>query len=89
MRLASEYPIRVICEVLDYPRSSFYYEGAPIDTEEQRLKQAVSKLAEAWPTYGYRRITAQLQREGLPANSKGVRRIMHELGLAAGTSGWD
>lgn len=47
------------------------------------MKQAVSRLAEQWPTYGYRRITAQLQREGLPANSKRVRRIMHELGLAS------
>ena len=83
MRLAAEYPISVICEVLDYPRSSFYYEGAPVAAEEQTLKAAVSKLAEQWPTYGYRRITAQLQREGLPANSKRVRRIMHELGLAA------
>lgn len=86
MSLATEYPIRVICEVLDYPRSSFYYGSArvaPVAAEEQTLKAAVSKLAEQWPTYGYRRITAQLQREGLGANSKRVRRIMHELGLAS------
>jgi putative transposase len=81
--LAPNYPICVVCSVLDYPRSSFYYESAPIDKEEQRLKQEVSKLAEQWPTYGYRRITAQLQREGFSANSKRVRRIMHELGLAS------
>lgn len=83
MRLASEYPVSVICDVLDYPRSSFYYEGTPVGTEEHSLKAAVSRLAEQWPTYGYRRITAQLEREGLEVNSKRVRRIMHELGLAA------
>jgi transposase InsO family protein len=83
MNLAAEYPISAICQVLDYPRSSFYYEPTPEGTEEQTLKAAVSQLAERWPTYGYRRITAQLQREGLPANSKRVRRIMHELGLAS------
>jgi transposase InsO family protein len=68
--------------VLDYPRSSFYYK-APLDPTEQSIKQAVQRLAETWPTYGYRRITAMLEREDLPASSKQVRRIMGQLGLAA------
>jgi len=41
------------------------------------------RLAEAWPTYGYRRITAMLEREGAVVNSKRVRRLLAELGLAA------
>lgn len=56
--------------------------GAPADDEE-RLRQAVARLAEAWPTYGYRRITAMLEREGELVNSKRVRRLLAELGLAA------
>jgi putative transposase len=35
----------------------------------------------AWPTYGYRRITAQLKREGWLVNSKRVRRLTGELGF--------
>lgn len=87
MSLAAQYPINVVCEVLDYPRSSFYYIEAPADPEEeglrQELRQALNRLAERWPTYGYRRMTAQLKREGLQANSKRVRRLMNEMGLAA------
>src|SRR5579875_1829743 len=38
-------------------------------------------LAGEWPTYGYRRLTAQLAREGYLVNSKRVRRLMAEPGL--------
>jgi transposase InsO family protein len=41
------------------------------------------RLAGEWPTYGYRRLSAQLRREGVVANSKRVRRLMAELGLVA------
>lgn len=83
MSLAADYPISLVCAVLDYPRSSFYYETGAVAADEEQLRQAINKLAEQWPTYGYRRITAQLKREGLAANSKRVRRLMSELGLAA------
>jgi transposase InsO family protein len=83
MSLAQHYPISLVCEVLDYPRSSFYYMEAPADAEEKALREALLRLAEQWPTYGYRRMTAQLGREGVLANSKRVRRLMGELGLAA------
>jgi hypothetical protein len=38
-------------------------------------------LAAEWPTFGYRRLTALLQRLGWPVNSKRVRRWMEELNL--------
>jgi transposase InsO family protein len=47
------------------------------------VREAVQRVAGQWPTYGYRRITAQLRREGLVANSKCVRRLMGEMGLSA------
>jgi putative transposase len=83
VKLAADYPISLVCEVLDYPRSSFYYMEAPAEAEDARLREALARLAEQWPTYGYRRLTAQLKREGVAANSKRVRRLMAELGLAA------
>jgi len=77
--LAQDYPVSVICDVLACPRSSYYYRAAGDD--ETALREAVTALAAAWPTYGYRRLTALLRREGWAVNHKHVRRVMGDLGL--------
>lgn len=79
MELSKIYPITLICNVLDYPRSSFYYE--PVERDERDLKAAIVQVAGEWPTYGYRRITAQLRRQGIVVNSKRIRRLMKVLGV--------
>jgi len=79
MTLAVEYPISLLCQALDLARSSYYYH-APSEGDPT-LTEALLRLAEQWPTYGYRRLTAQLQREGWEVNSKRVRRLMHALGV--------
>src|ERR671918_1879863 len=61
------------------PAQRYYYRGHGRDG--QVLKEALKQVAGTWPTYGYRRLTAQLQREGWPVNEKRVRRLMGELGL--------
>lgn len=45
------------------------------------LRAALPQLAGAWPTYGYRRLTALLRRQGHEVNAKRVRRLMVELGI--------
>jgi len=77
--LREHYPIQKLCEVLGLPRSSAYYEPRP--DEDRPLVNALIEVAGQWPTYGYRRLTKQLQREGHAVNSKRVRRLMHELGI--------
>jgi putative transposase len=77
--LSQRYPVRRVCQVLGYARSQYYYQSRPRD--EGALKAAIERLAGAWPTYGYRRITALLQREHIPANRKHVARLMREMGL--------
>lgn len=77
--LATEYPIVVLCQALDLARSSYYYRVQ--EEGESALSEALLHLAETWPTYGYRRLTAQLRREGWEVNSKRVRRLMRVLGL--------
>ena len=79
MKLATEYPVSLVCQTLGYPRSSYYYQTRGRD--DQVLKKVLEQVAGTWPTYGYRRLTAQLQREGWPVNEKRVRRIMREMGL--------
>jgi putative transposase len=79
LSLREHYPIQKLCEVLGVPRSSAYYEPRP--GEDRPLRDALIKVAGEWPTYGYRRLTKQLQREGQIVNAKCVRRLMHELGI--------
>ncbi|MBC7076792.1 MAG: IS3 family transposase [Synergistales bacterium] len=79
MILAAEYPISLLCQALDLARSSYYYHTP--SAEDPVLREALLRLAEVWPTYGYRRLTAQLRREGWEVNGKRVRRLMRALGL--------
>lgn len=80
MQLRSAYPIAVICEVLDYPRSQVYYQ-AQAEVDESDLKAVIGVLAGRYPRYGYRRITEQLKREGYAVNHKRVLRLMREMGI--------
>jgi putative transposase len=45
------------------------------------LRRALRRLSARWPTYGYRRLTVMLRREGWSVNGKRVRRLMAEMGL--------
>ena len=80
MALAENYPARLVCRATGWPRSSLYLRADP-PADEGRLRQAVARLAGEWPTYGYRRLTALLRREGWRVNGKRVRRVMAELGI--------
>jgi len=80
--LATDYPVSVLCEVVGLPRSSYYY-GA-VEREESSLKAAMEGAAARFPTYGSRRLTAQVKREApdlVPLGRKRVRRVMREMGL--------
>jgi putative transposase len=80
--LSQYHPVRQVCRVLGCARSRYYYQPRPRD--EATLKAAIARLAGAWPTYGYRRITALSRREGLHVNHKHVARLLGEMGL----QGW-
>jgi transposase InsO family protein len=67
--------------VLGVATSSHYYR--PAERDESELRAAISQLCAQWPTYGYRRIAAELQRAGWTVNHKRVARLMAEMGLPA------
>jgi transposase InsO family protein len=77
--LREEYPVRVVCEVMNCSRSSYYYR--PQVQDETELKQAIAEVVAEWPRYGYRRVTKQLQRQGWPVNHKRIHRLMAEMKL--------
>jgi transposase InsO family protein len=65
---------------MNFPRSSFYYppkDKTPSQQEHQKaLEGRIEALCLEFPRYGYRRVTAQLHREGLLINHKKVLKIM-------------
>jgi transposase InsO family protein len=79
--LSIDYPIDRLCALLDCPRRSYYYQAVP--TIDEPLRTAIEQIVIRWPYYGYRRVTAQLRREGWTVNSKVVRRLLHEFGVHA------
>jgi len=61
-------------------RLTYYYKskGKPSDAD---LVGKIEKIALEYPSYGYRRITAELKRQGLKVNHKRVYRIMRSQNL--------
>lgn len=78
-KLAQGYPVAMVCQVVGLPRSSYYYQ--PAQRDEDDLSKAIEGLAGQWPTYGYRRITAELRRADWRVNHKRVARLMRQMGL--------
>jgi transposase InsO family protein len=70
---------------MNLPRTSYYYKPKPreISPEDQAIIARIEEVAEDFATYGYRKITAQLRRDGIVVNRKKVQRIMREKGLFA------
>jgi len=77
-QLRQEYPASVVCDLLGCPRSTFYY--APVvNPEDAALLEAIERLLMRWPFYGYRRVTAQLKREGWAVGETRVRRLLKQI----------
>lgn len=74
--------VRAQCNLLDLNRSSLYYQQTPL-AEDTEIANRIGEIFETTPQYGYRRIHAQLVREGVTVNRKKVQRLMNELGLKA------
>lgn len=70
---------RRACELLRVERSSYRYRAAK--QKDEAMKEQLSELARKHPRYGYRRLTALLNRLGQAVNPKRVWRLYRELGL--------
>ncbi len=78
-QLAEAFPVRLLCDVVTLPRSTFYY--ASQRAADTALLSAMEAIALDFPRYGYRRMTAELDRRGWPVNHKRVLRLMRENSL--------
>ena len=75
--------IERMCGIGAVSRAGFYRrwaEHAP-QQEEMHVRDAIQKTKLAMKFYGYRRVTAQLKRDGLTVNHKRVLRLMREDNL--------
>src|SRR5947209_7904579 len=70
-------------QLLELPRSSFYYEPAGETKENLALMRLIDQEYTRCPFYGSRRWTAWLQGEGHEVNRKRVQRLMRLMGIEA------
>ena len=73
----------VQCELLSLQRSTVYYVPRGVDARDLLIKRRIDEIYTGSPFYGIRKITAQLQVDGLQVNHKAVARHMQEMGLRA------
>jgi len=75
--------VRRQCELVGLNRSSLYYEAAPESALNLTLMRLMDEQYLQTPFYGWRRMTAWLQRQGYEVNHKRVRRLLLKMGLQA------
>ena len=75
--------MNALCQMTGLNRADFYrWRRPPAATPvEMELRDAMQKVALESTVYGYRRITAELQRRGFEVNHKRVLRMMREDNL--------
>jgi putative transposase len=75
--------IERMCKLAGVSRAGYYrhWAASAPRAEETGVRDAIQRLALANRHYGYRRITAQLRREGFAVNHKRVLRLMREDNL--------
>jgi putative transposase len=75
--------VSALCAMTGFNRAGFYRsrlprQGIPVEME---LRDEMQKIALESPSYGYRRITAELQRRHFDVNHKRVLRMMRQDNL--------
>ncbi len=78
-----KFAINRICPVIGINRGSYYnWKNSPIKIDNNvYLRKEIQGIALEFPSYGYRRVTKELRRRKIIANSKRVHKIMREDNL--------
>jgi len=84
------YPVTVLCQVMGVSRSGFYdylkrfHQGPVLDLDQERLKAQMRQIFTSTKgSYGSRRMSGQLQKDGFSIGRFKTRRLMREQGLKA------
>ncbi len=83
MTTGTRLAVRTMCETAEVSRAGFYrfrMGGKPLRPDLD-LRDEIQKIALEWPSYGSRRIAAELKQRGWEVNRKRVQRLMREDNL--------
>lgn len=82
-RPQGELTVERMCALAGVSRAGYYrhWQASAPRQEETAVRDAIQRMALANRRYGYRRIAAQLRRDGLVANHKRVLRLMRRDNL--------
>ncbi len=77
---AHGYAVAMLCKVVGLPRSTYYHR--PTSPDDTVLAKAILDILGTFPTYGTRRVTAQLRRAPyrMQVSRKRVQRVMRQKG---------
>jgi putative transposase len=78
----AELTVRRMCELAGVSRAGFYcFSPKEKGKTDMELREAMQRIALEFPSYGWRRMTAELKRRGWAVNHKRVYRLMCEDNL--------
>lgn len=72
-----------MCDVLNIPRSTFYYEPLEKPCEEELVEEIQAIFKASRNNYGTRKIKEELQKKELTVSRRRIGRIMQEQGLVS------
>lgn len=73
-----------MCDVLELPRSTYYYEAKIRDNQDDELTELIVKIfKDSRNIYGQRKIKKELQKLGWQVSRRRIGRIMKEQGLVS------
>jgi putative transposase len=79
-----ELSLRQQLDLLNINRSGYYYrQEADSKQLDQELANLIHEICQQYPFFGYRKVTAILNREGFLINRKKVQRLMRKMNLQA------
>jgi putative transposase len=79
----SQISINRQCELLEFPRASYYYTPCPVDELSLELMRRIDEQYLKTPFYGSRRMVVSLQSQGFSVNRKRVQNLMRMMGIEA------
>ncbi|MBU9712361.1 IS3 family transposase [Bacillus tamaricis] len=79
-----KYSVSAMCEVLQLPRSTYYYEAEIRDNQEEELTNLIVDIfKKSRDNYGQRKIKIELKKKGWKVSRRRIGRIMKEQGLVS------
>ena len=77
--------VQRLCSLAGLPRATYYrhLNRRSRETADRELRDQLQRICLKHPFYGYRRVTATIQRKGMVVNAKKVLRLMREDNLLA------